>query len=295
MRSFRDDISEDEIRSLLGIRLRSARQRRIENFHKTGRLGQLDSEDVLSYASLRSAPLANPAARKLSPPRRSPVDRLLLFLEWLAMLGFASIVASGLGVLRNINQASALAFELPALMPTPLVQAVVIPSGHTPPTSPGGTRPNDEEIPAHLRPLVQSYAKIPIPTQALQHGIRIRIPAIDVDAPIVQGDGWEQLKKGVAQRLGSADPGRNGNMVLSGHNDVFGEVFRHLDRLNPGDEITLYTQQRAYTYIVTGWELVEPDQVDVMDPTPDATITLISCYPYLIDTERIIVKGQLVG
>ena len=84
-------------------------------------------------------------------------------------------------------------------------------------------------------------------------------------------------------------------MVLSGHNDVFGEVFRYLDRLKPGDEITVYTQQRAYTYTVSGWELVKPTQVDVMDPTPNATITLISCYPYLIDTERIIVKGQLAG
>jgi sortase A len=39
--------------------------------------------------------------------------------------------------------------------------------------------------------------------------------------------------------------------------------------------------------------LVDPDQVEVMDPTPNETITLISCYPYLVDTQRIVVKALL--
>ncbi len=40
--------------------------------------------------------------------------------------------------------------------------------------------------------------------------MRIEIPALKVDAPVVQGDGWEQLKKGVAQHIGSANPGEGG-------------------------------------------------------------------------------------
>jgi hypothetical protein len=47
-------------------------------------------------------------------------------------------------------------------------------------------------------------------------------------------------------------------------------------------------------YNISGWKLVEPTQVEVLDPTPNVTLTLISCYPYLIDTQRIIVTGQLV-
>ena len=43
--------------------------------------------------------------------------------------------------------------------------------------------------------MVQSLANIPIPTAAPDQAIRIQIPAINIDAPIVQGDGWEQLKK----------------------------------------------------------------------------------------------------
>jgi sortase A len=114
-----------------------------------------------------------------------------------------------------------------------------------------------------------------------------------VDAPIVQGDGWEQLKKGVGQHVGTADPGKRGNVVLSAHNDIFGEIFRHLDQLEPGDEVVVYTNQRAYTYIVNGSDVVEPTAVEVMAATSNPTLTLISCYPYLVDNKRIVVTARL--
>jgi sortase A len=195
--------------------------------------------------------------------------------------------------LRDLNQEVASALEQPTLTPTPLIVAVVLPSGHTPPDTPGGTRPNEAEIPEHLRPLVQSLAEVPIPTQGPEQAIRIQIPSINVDAPIVQGDGWEQLKKGVGQHIGSVNPGQEGNLVLTAHNDVFGEIFRYLDELKKGDQIIVYTNQRAYTYVITGSEIVEPTQVEVMAPTSQETITLISCYPYRVDNKRIAVKGML--
>jgi sortase A len=181
----------------------------------------------------------------------------------------------------------------PTLTPTPLIMAVILPSGHTPPNSPGGASPNEAEIPEHLRPLVQTLANVPIPTPGPQQAVRIQIPALGVDAPIVQGDGWEQLKKGVAQHIGSANPGESDNIVLTAHNDVFGEIFRDLDKLEPGDQIIVYTGQRSYIYTVTGTEIVEPTQVEVLAPTSQPIATLISCYPYLVDNKRIVVKATL--
>jgi sortase A len=123
--------------------------------------------------------------------------------------------------------------------------------------------------------------------------VRIQIPALGVDAPIVQGDGWEQLKKGVAQHIGSANPGESNNIVLTAHNDVFGEIFRDLDQLTTGDQVIIYTNQRSYTYNVTDSKIVEPTQVEVMAPTSQAIATLISCYPYLVDNKRIVVRAIL--
>jgi sortase A len=221
------------------------------------------------------------------------MDRILLVVEILAVVGLAGILFNGMGLLRTLNQEVAAALQQPTLSPTPLITAVVLPSGHTPPTSPGGAQPNEAEIPEHLRPLVQSLANLPIPTPGPEQAIRLQIPAIGVDAPVVQGDGWDQLKKGVGQHIGSANPGQAGNVVLSGHDDVFGEIFRDLINLQPGDQVILYTAQHQYIYVVTGSQIVEPTQVEVMAVTGDPTVTLISCYPYLIDNKRIVVSAKL--
>ncbi|MGD2057671.1 MAG: sortase, partial [Anaerolineales bacterium] len=227
--------------------------------------------------------------------RRVWLNRLLLGVEVLAVIGFAYILLSGAGALRQLNAEVAEALSVGPASPTPLITAVVLPSGHTPPTDPGGARPNEAEIPEHLRPIVQSMPSVSAPTPGPSQARSIFIPKLWNDAaPVVQGDGWEQLKKGVGQHIGSADPGANGNMVLSAHNDIFGELFRDLDKLKPGDEIRVQTSMQEYMYRVTGMRIVSPTDVSVMSPTTKATVTLISCYPYLKDTERIVVFGELV-
>lgn len=234
----------------------------------------------------------DPPVQGLSVGKRI-LDGFLLLIEISAVVGFIYILFSGLNVIQELNREVAAVIEQPTLTPTALIGAVVLPSGHTPPDSPGGARFNEAEIPEHLRPLVQSIFNAPIPTPGPSQAIRLQIPAIQIDAPIVQGDGWEQLKKGVGQHHGTVNPGERGNLVLSAHNDIFGEIFRNLDRLNPGDLVVVYTNQRSYTYIVVDTKIVEPTAVEVMDPTPQATVTLISCYPYLKDNKRIVVIARL--
>lgn len=294
-----EDLSESELRRLMLQKRGEQRKRRLDDFRRTGRLvllssnvGQPDLED------LRSSQVQLPAEKSKTEfrlaGRQRLFDRLLLAVEVIAILGLVYLAFNGANLVRELNDEVAAALELPTLTPTPLITAVVLPSGHTPPTSPGGARPNDAEIPEHLRPLVQSLPSFDLPTPSPEQAVRIQIPAIGVDHPIVQGDGWEQLKKGVGQHLGTANPGQISNLVLSAHNDIFGEIFRFLDQLSPGDEIVIFTNIRAYTYVITNTLIVEPTFVQVMDPTSYSAVTLISCYPYLIDTERIVIQANLV-
>lgn len=291
-----DDLSIEELRRLLVEKRRRARRERLERFRRTGRVVVLAS-DVPSQTldHLHSDLIADDRAipRAKSSPARRVFDTLLFFIEILAVIGLVLLMINGLQILRDLNVQVSSALVQPTLTPTPVIMAVVLPSGHTPPTSPGGASPNEAEIPEHLRPLVQTLANIPIPTPGPRQAVRIQIPAIGVDAPIVQGDGWEQLKKGVGQHIGSANPGEPSNVVLTAHNDVFGEIFRDLDKLKPGDQVILFTSQRSYTYIITGSDIVEPTQVEVMAPTTKPVATLISCYPYLVDNKRIVIKAVL--
>jgi sortase A len=293
-----DDLSVEELRQLLVEKRRKTRLEHLERFRKTGRVISLTPEhENTTQDHLHSESQAEPSLETdnslLKSPTKRKLDRLLLTIEVLAVIGLVFVVYNGFEILRDLNTQFANALIPSTLTPTPLIAPVILPSGHTPPNSPGGSQPNEAEIPAHLRPLFLSMADIPVPTPGPEQATQIQIAAINVNAPIVQGDSWEQLKKGVGQYIGSADPGQPGNMVLSAHNDVYGEIFRHLDELQTGDQIIIYTLQYTFTYTVSETQIVKPTDVEVMASTSDPTLTLISCYPYMIDNKRIIVRATL--
>lgn len=294
------NLEESELRRLLLDRRTADRKRRVAAFGRTGELLPLDAEDT---EGLEVEPLAgtrihaDPDLRLTGPKAKRArvwVERALLAIELAAVVGLAFIIVNGLDLLGQLNNEVSAAGTTNTPSPAPLLGPVVLPSGHTAPSANNAAAPNEAEIPAHLRPLVQAYtAALVMPTPGPEQAMRLSIPAIGVSAQVVQGDDWEALKRGVGQHIGSANPGENGNLVLSGHNDIYGEVFRHLDRLQAGDEIVVFSAQSSYTYTVTGRLLVAPTFVEVMFPTSNASITLISCYPYMINTQRIIIQGEL--
>jgi len=296
-----DDYSIEELEALLARRKLEAYESRLQRFRKTGRALPVE-DDLGKQGSLAMSDRVEADeehdARKLridfKKLFRTVFNRLLLWVEIAAVFGMAYVFFRGFGLLQMLNSEVLEVIAIDTPTPTPLITAVVLPSGHISPNAPGGARPNEAEIPANLRPLVQSILVVPVPTQGPEHAQQIFIDELwSNPQPIVQGDGWEQLKKGVGQHLGSVNPGEQGNLVLSAHNDIFGELFRHLDRLKPGDEIRVMTNTQEFVYIVTGLKIVEPTDVSVMGPTEKPTITLISCYPYLIDSQRIVIFGEL--
>ena len=234
---------------------------------------------------------------------RTVGDRALLLGE-VALVLFFFFTAGSLWLTNNsLNRELAVAqkeagsaLALPTASPGPVIDVVVLPGGHKPPVA--GSTPEPGEagyIPAHLLPALNNYEAPPAPTPGPEHARRVQIGAIGVDSAIYQGMyDWEVLKKGVAQHIGSAAPGQAGNMVLAGHNDVYGEIFRDLDQLVPGDEILVSSERQTYTYVVRETAIVEPTEVWVMEPTEFASVTLISCYPYRVNTKRIVVFADLV-
>jgi sortase A len=291
-----EDLSVEQLRFLLMEKRRKMRREKLEYFRRTGRVVKLASDVPLPLETivdpLQNLPVAPPAPR---PRSRRLLDILLLGIEVCAVVGLVLILLSGLDVLGELNREFAQGLVQPTLTPTPLFEAIVLPSGHTPPNASGGSRPNEAEIPSHLRPLVQSITEVTVPpTPGPGQAIRIQIPAIAVDSKIVQGDDWEQLKMGVGQHLNTANPGETGNVVLSAHDDIYGEIFKNLDRLKPGDQVIVFTNQRSYTYVVMSNPLVvEPTQVEFLTSANDPIVTLISCYPYLVDNKRIVVRAYL--
>jgi sortase A len=293
-----DDLSKEELRQLLVEKSRKDRDARIDAYKRNGRVIPVpeSSEDsTLTNSRITgNSPVEPGTPRRKRDRKRENLDRFLMSLEIVAVAGLAIIIIFGIRLMNNLNQQVSESLVQPSMTPTALFTAVVLPGGHTPPVGGSEVTFNEAEIPEHLRPLMQSLADLPVPTTGPQQATRLQIPAINIDAPVVQGDGWEQMKKGVGQHLGTADPGQNGNLVLSAHNDVFGEIFRDLDQLKEGDQVVVYTSVRAYTYIVSSSQIVDPTRVDVMTATKNSTLTMISCYPYRVDNKRIVVTAELL-
>lgn len=123
---------------------------------------------------------------------------------------------------------------------------------------------------------------------------RVSIPKINLDAIVVEGATFKQLKKGPAHMTETALPGSPGNAVITGHRDTF---FRHIYELEKGDAIFVRRNGESFKYEVTGKKVVKPEDVSVLKQTPDAQLTLITCYPtYYIGPapERLVVFSKLV-
>jgi sortase A len=282
-----NDLSVEELERLLSAKRQAARRERIRRFGRSGR------------AVFTEPPLAPHAVSSVSPAisaRKNLFDRVLLAVEIGAVIVLGLVVLQFVFRIQELNRESLAGILSGTPSATPLITAVVLPSGHTPPTSPGGAALNEEEIPSGLRPQMQSFLSLAIPTRGPEQPVRLDLPSLGkTNLPVVEGDGWEQLKQGIGHHIGSANPGTTGNIVLSAHNDIFGELFRDLDRLQPGDEAVVYTASRKFVYRVIRIRIVEPTDVSVMAPTGRPTLTLVSCYPYMIDNQRIVVTAELAS
>ena len=123
---------------------------------------------------------------------------------------------------------------------------------------------------------------------------RLEIPTLGVSTIVREGEDARTLQLAVGHIAGTALPGAAGNMGLAGHRDTF---FRRLREIDPGDVIRLVAVDGTYTYVVDSTQIVDPDDLWVLDPTPEPSLTLVTCYPFTYlgaAPERFIVRARLV-
>lgn len=248
-----------------------------------------------------------PPARARRRKKRA-MDRVLVALEVVAVLAIAIIgirLASTISFFENETASAQQQAEtlrragIPTAVPTPSLRLedYVLPGGHT--LTASGVQFNYDEVPPQLVGLVEAQWIRPVvarPQATNETAVALVVPGLNLNQSIVQGVDWEALKLGVGQLPNGAYPNDEaGNVVLAAHNDVYGELFRHLDQLQPGDQFQIQTQSGAQTYVITSVFTTTPDDVSVLASRGRPTATLISCYPYQVNSERIIVYADRVA
>ncbi|RGA01494.1 class E sortase [Microbispora triticiradicis] len=132
----------------------------------------------------------------------------------------------------------------------------------------------------------------------------LRIPRLGAGYrfAVVEGVGPDELRRGPGHYPGTALPGQVGNFVLSGHRTTYAAPFNRIDRLQRGDDIMVDAWDARYTYQVTRKEVVDPGEVDVVDPVPGhpgqrpttAYMTMTTCHPKFSAAQRLVVQSVLV-
>lgn len=105
----------------------------------------------------------------------------------------------------------------------------------------------------------------------------IEIPRLDTATIVEEGVSTGTLWKAVGHIPGTAFPGEPGNAVLAGHRDTY---FSGLGDLKAGDLVSFKSPTATYSYRVESTRIVEPDDGSVLRASKDATLTLITCYPF---------------
>lgn len=105
----------------------------------------------------------------------------------------------------------------------------------------------------------------------------IRIPSVKIEAPVLKGTDEWTLDRGIGHIDDTALPGEAGNIGLAGHRDGF---FRRLKDVKVGDQIELQATTATAKYRVERMWIVQPEDVTVLDPTPESALTLVTCYPF---------------
>lgn len=127
---------------------------------------------------------------------------------------------------------------------------------------------------------------------------RITIPSIGVDLPVFHTTRADVLYAGAGHMFGSDLPvgGEGNNAVITAHTGmVDATMFDHLPMLKDGALVTVNTFGEELHYRVTGRKVVRPDQwQEVSYEEGKDKLTLITCTPYGLNTDRLLVEAERV-
>ncbi len=202
--------------------------------------------------------------------------------------------------------------EQPTPTPTPTETPAPTPTPTAPTPTPTATPP--DRLPPTGADLSADVAHASTVNAAKRNGIAPRqlvIPSLDVETPVeavdyaeavdaygVRYKNWDVAEYAAGWHDNSALPDAVGNVVISGHNNILGSVFRDLYKMQPGEQILLYQDGQPFVYKVDEVLLLpERDQgPDTMADNArwmadfgDKRLTLVSCWPEWSNTHRVVV------
>jgi len=121
---------------------------------------------------------------------------------------------------------------------------------------------------------------------------RIVIGRIGLKIVLVQGTDHETLKKGPGHYIDSRLPGQGQLIYIAGHRTTYLAPFSHIDRLRPGDWITVELPYGTFKYVVTGHKVVPATDLSVLTSHGKEVLVLQACHPRFFASHRYLVYAR---
>jgi sortase A len=122
---------------------------------------------------------------------------------------------------------------------------------------------------------------------------KIVIPRIDLDAVVIQGTDTADLQKGPGHYPDTAFPGQGKTIGVAGHRTTYLAPFRHIDQIEPADEVVLEMPYGDFTYRVTRTDIVDPEDTDIVRDVGFERLVLTACHPLYSAAQRYAIFARL--
>jgi LPXTG-site transpeptidase (sortase) family protein len=123
---------------------------------------------------------------------------------------------------------------------------------------------------------------------------RMQIPSIGFDAIVVEGATPAMMRKGPGHLPASATPGENGVAIITANRFGFGSFFLRIDRLSPGDRITVLSAIGTTTYEVDSVRATPAEEMDLAVDSPQRVLVLFGSSRLWGGSDRIVVRALAV-
>lgn len=133
---------------------------------------------------------------------------------------------------------------------------------------------------------------------AVQEGdaiARLRVPRLGLNLVVVNGTSSGDLRRGPGRHEETFMPGERELVYVAGHRTTYGAPFSNIDRLKPGDTVTVELPYGSVEYHVTRQRIVDANDLSVLESHGREELVLQACHPRFFSSQRLLVYAKPVS
>jgi sortase A len=124
---------------------------------------------------------------------------------------------------------------------------------------------------------------------------KLRVPRLDLSIVVVNGTSASDLRRGPGRHEDTFMPGEGELVYVAGHRTTYGAPFSEIQKLEPGDTVSLELPYGTVEYRVTQHRIVDDNDLTVLETRGREELVLQACHPRFFSSQRYLVYARPVS